>query len=1458
MKKITQSLLFCLMVLGSGSLLSQTQTLQIQINSSSDDAEERGANATSSVGLIDLTSSDLELTKDGNDGDQFIGLHFKNISVPSGSIINNAYIQFGVDELDNVAGTKVFKIEDVDSATTFLNIPFNISSRTVINDSVLWTNIPQWTNVGDAGADQQTPDLSILVQGIINRGGWKSGNAMNIIIHGTGERTAESFDGTSSLAPILVIEYTPSITTTFNIIASDDDAEEDIANGGMDLTSSDLEITNDGTSSQLVGMRFQNVSIPAGSIIQNAYIQFTVDEANTGGDVDAYMAMEDVDNAAAISGVSANLSSRNFTTASVIWDNIPDWGTVGANGADQQSPDLSALLQEVVDRAGWANGNSVLVGLVDPLALSIPGYTGNTSKRVAESYNGSSNLSPKLVVSYIPPAVFQTGNFPIPAASAWKYDDSGTDLGAANWKSLSYNDSSWAFGNAILGYGNGNEQSTLDFGSSSTNKNITTYLRHTFQVNNASQYDSLIFNVLRDDGVVVYVNGVEAFRDNMPTGSIGFDTLALSAVSGVDETSYFQFKSANLLQNGLNVIAVELHQATAGSSDLSFDMNVEYELPPLQPATYPFAKNSDWHYLDNGASLDAVAWKDTLFNDDNWDWGQGPLGYGDVMNTTISFGNDPNNKYITYYFRRDLDINLSNLPDTVEFGLRRDDGAIVYLNGVEIIRDNLPAGAITSTTTAPLTISGSAESTYYTTLIPKTAFRNGRNQLAVQVHNRDVFSSDLGFDLYIKDAPVINPPALGCSNGNQAHIACFTSIAPTSQTNNMLIPTSSHRFQMLNKQGDNYSKGGGTVPGNNDFTGYVPTNGSSVLGHLGINHETTPGGLTLLDMHYDPIAKLWSVDTSEAIDFSNSDLVTTARNCSGGITPWGTILTAEETQNSGDVNNDGYTDVGWLVEIDPITAKVVEYGNNKQEKIWGAGRVSHENAVVLNDSITLYTGEDGGSSAVFKFVANNKADLGSGDLYALKLDGPLSGGDPTMATGTWITIPNSTQIDQNNTRSLAISLGATNFNGVEDIEVGTVDGKMYFTSKGHGRIYRFTDNGSTISNFETFVGGTSYVINSDQGVFTEPWGGGNDNLCFDDQGNLWVLQDGGRNYVWVVRPDHSQSVPKVELFMSAPAGSEPCGLTFSPDYRFGFISIQHPSGANGNQLDATGNNIAFDKSATIVFSRTEWLGVQKPIAAFEADTQLVVVGASVTFTDTSYNNPSSRIWNFPGGTPATSVNAQETVTYAATGFYPVELKVFNSAGSDSLELLSYIEVIAPAPSVQFMANKTQIVIGDSVQFTDLSSNNPDSWSWIFQGASPSVSSDSMPVVYYNTPGFYDVSLTSSNRAGAGPIELKSQYIEVVDNISLLNHDLDRKITIYPNPTRGNLKVDLELEGGEIVKVEAFDLMGKKLANIYDFKASESHVNLDLNLNSISSQRQSIILKISVNEKEVRRLVQFVK
>ncbi|MDZ7845787.1 MAG: DUF839 domain-containing protein [Owenweeksia sp.] len=1236
-----------------------------------------------------------------------------------------------------------------------------------------------------------------------------------------------------------------------------DDAEMDVANGSMNMTSSDLELTADGSSVQLIGTRFANLTIPPGSIIQSANVQFTVDEVTTSGNVDILIAVEDADDASAITTTANDLASRNYTD-SIIWTAVPGWASNNTAGPDQQTPDISSLLQQVVNRSGWASGNAVLVGMVDPAVLNVPGYSGNTGKRTAQSHDKSASDGPKLVVTYIPPATYQNGTFPIAVNSSWKYDDSGSDLSASNWTSLSYNDSSWAFGNGILGYGNSNENTTLDFGGNSTAKNPTTYLRHIFDVADASLYDSLVFNVLRDDGVIVYVNGTEAFRMNMPSGSVGYTTLASNTVGGSSETTYYQAKTGNLLQNGTNVIAVELHQASASSSDLSFDMEVGFELPPLGAASYPFPKESDWHYLDDGSSLDAMAWKDTAFNDDNWARGQGPLGYGDPMNTTISFGGDPNNKHVTYYFRRDIIIDTANVPDTVEIGLRRDDGAIVYINGTEVIRDNLPSGTVTSTTLAPSTVTGSGETTYHTNLLPKSVFRHGKNVIAVEVHNRDVFSSDLHFDLFVDDAPIINPPGLGCGSGNQGHIGCFTSIAPTSQTSNMLIPTGTHRFQMIFKQGDAYTKGSGNVPGNHDFTGYIGLNGNSELGHLSVNHETSPGGVSMLDLHYIDTNYLWAVDTTQPVDFYNNDLVTTARNCSGGITPWGTIITAEETGNNGDVNNDGYTDVGWLVEIDPITAKVKDYGNGKQEKLWACGNISHENAVVLNDSVTLYTGEDGGSSAVFKFVANNKADLTSGTLYALKLDNPISGGDPTGSTGSWVQVPNSTQTERNTTRSLAIGLGATNFSGVEDIEVSPVDGKMYFTSKGNGRVYRFTDNDSTVSNFETFVGGMSYTMNTDQGVFTEPWGGGTDNLTFDDLGNLWVLQDGGNDYIWIVRPNHTQSAPKVEIFMSAPVGAEPTGLTFSPDHRFGFVSIQHPSGSNTPQMDATGNNVTFNASATIVFARKEHLGAQPPLAGFIVDTQVVVVGNSVVFTDTSTNNPTSRQWIFNGGVPAVSTNQTETVTYNGTGLYSVELNVSNPAGSDTAVYAQYIEVIEPAPVAQFSANQTQIAVGDTVLFSDLSSNNPDTWNWTFNGGSPASSADSMPSVVYNTAGLYDVSLTTSNKAGSSAPETKVQYIEVADQSNIDEQELSRELKVYPNPSNGKIKVDLELDGGERVKVEVYDLTARKLADLVDTKATGGVQSWSFDLQDFACQSQALVIKVSVDDKATQRVIQFVR
>lgn len=868
-------------------------------------------------------------------------------------------------------------------------------------------------------------------------------------------------------------------------------------------------------------------------------------------------------------------------------------------------------------------------------------------------------------LAWISDTEYPVGVFPITQQSLWKYNDTGADLGTS-WTSAEYDDASWHFGNGILGYGDGNENTTLSFGADSQNKYPTYYFRHIFNVEDASQFGSLVFSTLKDDGVVVYVNGTEAFRSNMPEGDISYNTYASSTIGGSDETTYFDNIVSNLLHDGENVIAVELHQATANSSDLSFDMKVRALPPALDVANYPLPKDSDWHFLDNGTSLDDVQWGVTTYND-GWASGTAPFGYGDPVQTTISYGSDSANKHVTSYFYRDINISLADVADMVEFGVKRDDGAVIYVNGVEAFRQNMPEGDITYRTFSAETIDGADENRYFTQQLPKTIFNDGVNRIAVEVHNRSASSSDIKFDLYVKDAVDLS---LVC---DEEHIGCFTSISPTGMTPNLII-SGEHRFQLIYKEGTAYTEGGGNVPGNHDYTAYVPIEGSSETGHLSVNHENNPGGVSMLNIHLDTENALWQVDRSMPVDFYNNNLVTTNRNCSGGTTPWGTVVTAEEATDAGDVNGDGYQDVGWLVEIDPATGLVKQYGNGIQEKLWAMGRMNHENVVVKADGTAAYYGEDGGTHCVYKFVPTTPGNLYSGRVYVLKLDLALSSDEPSSSKATWIEVPNTTQADRNNLNTNAAALGGTNFNGVEDCEINPYNGMVYFTSKGKNRIYRFKDDGDTISEFEVFAGGMNYDIETANGVVNEPWGDGNDNLVFDDRGNLWVCQDGGRNYIWVIRPDHKQDNPNISIFASLPNGSEPTGLTFTPDYKYGFFSVQHPSGNNTPQTDATFGQINFNASASVVFSLNQFLGVQAPITDFVANDVTVNEGQTVTFTDMSTNNPTSWQWTFEGGTPETSTEQNPTVTYNTAGTYNVTLVTQNVAGSDQEVKEEYILV----------------------------------------------------------------------------------------------------------------------------------------------------------------------------------------
>ncbi|MFZ8836344.1 MAG: lysyl oxidase family protein [Flavobacteriales bacterium] len=163
--------------------------------------------------------------------------------------------------------------------------------------------------------------------------------------------------------------------------------------------------------------------------------------------------------------------------------------------------------------------------------------------------------------------------------SAWAYHDGGEDLGSA-WSATGFDDADWAVGNAELGYGDGDEATVVSYGENSSDKHITTYFRHSFDyAGNPGSSMPGVLRLRRDDGAVVYLNGVEVYRSNMPAGPINSETMAMATVEGNNESTVNEYPILLNLQTGENVLAVEIHQANATSSDISFDAALLLEDP---------------------------------------------------------------------------------------------------------------------------------------------------------------------------------------------------------------------------------------------------------------------------------------------------------------------------------------------------------------------------------------------------------------------------------------------------------------------------------------------------------------------------------------------------------------------------------------------------------------------------------------------------------------------------------------------------------------------------------------------------------------------------------------------------------------------------------------------------------------------------------------------------------------
>ncbi len=160
----------------------------------------------------------------------------------------------------------------------------------------------------------------------------------------------------------------------------------------------------------------------------------------------------------------------------------------------------------------------------------------------------------------------------VAAGSVWAYLDDGSRLRTA-WRKVPFDDTTWARGPAKLGYGDHDAVTVL--GSGRNRRPRTTYFRRAFEVTAPGAYRSLTVRLLRDDGAVVYLNGVELLRSNLPTGPLTFETLASVPVSRLDERTFEEVTlTAEALVAGRNVLAVEVHQASRRSSDLGFDLEL--------------------------------------------------------------------------------------------------------------------------------------------------------------------------------------------------------------------------------------------------------------------------------------------------------------------------------------------------------------------------------------------------------------------------------------------------------------------------------------------------------------------------------------------------------------------------------------------------------------------------------------------------------------------------------------------------------------------------------------------------------------------------------------------------------------------------------------------------------------------------------------------------------------------
>jgi hypothetical protein len=340
-----------------------------------------------------------------------VALRFDRLALPPHAPILSAHVELHITDAGGGHGPLRIDGERSGNAAPLTASFRDLTSRLRTVAGVTWSpeeRMDVATESDDEPTNGRTPDLTTVVQEIVDEPGWATGSALTLVVTGVGRRTIRAFDGNADEAPLLRVAYAAPpapatnqqdapardetgsagrdpVTVTRGVVAGADDAEQR-AGGSIRLDSDDLELGED-SGPRLVGLRFIDVPLPPGATIVSAGLQFHASEPGSAPTL-LYVEGQLADDAEAFRATDDDLGDRRRSVTRVAWS-PPAWTDAGAAGAAQRSPDVAAVIQEIIDRPGWSSGNA--------LALLVTG----SGQRVADAFEKDPSRAPRLEVVYV-------------------------------------------------------------------------------------------------------------------------------------------------------------------------------------------------------------------------------------------------------------------------------------------------------------------------------------------------------------------------------------------------------------------------------------------------------------------------------------------------------------------------------------------------------------------------------------------------------------------------------------------------------------------------------------------------------------------------------------------------------------------------------------------------------------------------------------------------------------------------------------------------------------------------------------------------------------------------------------------------------------------------------------------------------------------------------------------------